>query len=202
MSKWIEIAALVASLVVAFLIVNLIHFQFFQVYVVLYSCLLDALLASAIVLPAWWFLRGKTGALAVTEFTLAALVGNLAIIIYAIMGPTVVDRSLSIYIVEKLADRGGQISEAALHDVFVKEYMPEYRLLDVRLTEQVSSGTAVIKDGCIILTPRGAFLASAMSAYRKIFLPRKRVLMGEVTDELTDPFRNRTPQVDVTCRKK
>lgn len=202
MSKWIEITAIVAGLVITFLAVNLIHFQFFRVYVVLYSCLLDALIASLIVLPAYGFLRYAKGGLATTEFTLAALVGNLAIVVYAIMGPTVIDRSLSIYIVEKLANRGGHISEAALHDVFVKEYMPEYRLLDVRLTEQISSGTAVIKDGCISLTPRGAFIASAMSAYRKFLLPKKRVLMGQVTDELTDPFRNHTPQVDVTCSKK
>jgi len=105
-------------------------------------------------------------------------------------------------IVEKLANRGGHISEAALHDVFVKACMPGYRLLHVRLTEQVSSGAAVIKDGCIMLTPRGAFIASAMSASRKLFLSTKRILMGQVTDELTDPFRNRTPQVDVTCPTK
>jgi hypothetical protein len=91
---------------------------------------------------------------------------------------------------------------AALHDVFAKEHMPGYRLLDVRLIEQVSSGVAVIKDGCIMLTPRDAFIASAMSAYRKLFLPKKRILIGQVTDELTDPFRNRTPQVDVTCPTK
>lgn len=204
MRKWIDILGLAATLIAVFLVVNFIHFQNFLVYVVLYSCLLDAVIASAIVLPLYWFgRRARAGAdrqLATTEFALTAITANLAIVIYAIMGPTVIDRSLSIYIVEKLHDRGGQISEAALREVFIKEYMPEYRLIDVRLTEQVSSGTAVIRNGCVILTPRGEIVAKATAAYRKLLLPKKRVLMGQVTDQLTDPFRDRAPQVDVSCK--
>ena len=78
---------------------------------------------------------------------------------------------------EKLHNRGGQISLAAMSEVFAKEYLPEYRLVDVRLTEQVTSGTVIIKDGCIILTPRGEFVANLMSLYRKTFLPKKRDLL-------------------------
>ncbi|RYD85385.1 MAG: hypothetical protein EOP84_02645 [Verrucomicrobiaceae bacterium] len=195
----IEILGIVVVLGAAFLVVNFVHFQFFTVSVILYSCLLDALLASLIVLPAYWYLRGKAQRITVSEFSMAAIIGNLLIVIYAIMGPTVIDRSLSIYIVEKLQSRGGQIAEAAFSDVLDQEFMSEYRVAEVRLTEQVASGTAVIENGCIKLTARGEVVASLAHWYRKTFLPKKRVLLDQVTDALTDPLRNSVPLVDVTC---
>jgi hypothetical protein len=60
----------------------------------------------------------------------------------AISVPTVIDRSLSFYILEKLQQRGGGIRYAAFEQVFTQEYLKEHRLVDVRLTEQLESGTA------------------------------------------------------------
>ncbi|MEM9150716.1 MAG: hypothetical protein AAGB19_09725 [Cyanobacteria bacterium P01_F01_bin.3] len=130
---------------------------------------------------------------------LVSIASNLLILLYAVMGPTVIDRSLSLYIVEKLDQRGGQISEAAMGDVFVREYLPEFRLVDVRLTEQVASGTARIEDGCVILTEKGRQLSAFVGFYRRTFLPKKRYLRGEITDQLTKPFANAKAIVDTSC---
>ena len=109
---------------------------------------------------------------------------------FAISIPTVIDRSLSFYILEKLDHRGGGIQLASFEDVFTREYVKEHRLVDVRLTEQQASGTIIIQGGCVKLTKRGKRLAGFSRYFRKIFLPKRRLLMGEYSDSLTDPFRS------------
>tara|TARA_R110001606_G_scaffold155424_3_gene297624 strand:- start:9094 stop:9729 length:636 start_codon:yes stop_codon:yes gene_type:complete len=197
--KLVELVALSAALGTAFLLINFLHFHFLAVKVILYACVWDALAASILVLVPYGFLRLGHGPLLTTEFALVAIASNLMIILYAVMGPTVIDRSLSIYIVQKIDQRGGRVAESAMRDIFVKEYLPEFRLVDVRMTEQVTSGTVEIENGCIILTPKGRRLSVFADFYRNIFLPRRRYLMGEVTDQLTDPFANAKQVVDTTC---
>ncbi len=196
----IEIFALSAVLGAAFLIVNFIHFQYITVSVILYACMWDALIASVIVLGAYTYLRREAPVLLATEFALTALASNLLILLYGVMGPTVIDRSLSIYIVQKIDQRGGEVAEAAMAAIFVEEYMPEMRLVDVRMTEQLTSGTVVIEDGCILLTSKGRLVSGFADVYRKTLLPQKRLLMGEVTDTLTDPFRDAAQIVETACQ--
>jgi hypothetical protein len=101
--------------------------------------------------------------------------------------------------VQKVDQRGGEVAESAMPDIFVKEYMPEFRLVDVRLTEQLTSGTLQNDDGCLILTNKGRALSRLAAFYRRTFLPQKRILMVEVTDRLTDPFRNAAQIVRTDC---
>jgi hypothetical protein len=120
---------------------------------------------------------------------------------FAISVPTVIDRSLSFYLLEKLQQRGGGIREDAFADVFTKEYLVEHRLVDVRLTEQLESGTIQIHNGCVVLTERGQRLAHFSRWFRTNMLPRQRLLMGQYTADLTDPFRaSAAPPSDYTCK--
>lgn len=114
--------------------------------------------------------------------------------------PTVIDRSLSFYILEKIQQRGGGIQLDSFEQVFTQEYLKEHRLVDVRLTEQQSSGTIMIQDGCVKLTERGKRLASFSRYFRQNFLPKQRLLMGEYTDDLTDPFRNSEKLFNYECQ--
>lgn len=91
--------------------------------------------------------------------------------LFAISIPTVLDRSLSFYILEKLQQRGGGIREDALQQVFTDEYMREHHLIEVRLTEQLQSGTIYIHNGCVKLTDRGERLASFSRFTVKTFFP-------------------------------
>lgn len=118
----------------------------------------------------------------------------------AISLPTVIDRSLSFYLLEKLQQRGGGIREDAFADVFTKEYMVEHRLVDVRLTEQLESGTIEIHNGCVLLTERGQRLAHFSRWFRANLLPRQRLLMGQYTDDLTHPLENGSLRTDYTCK--
>ncbi len=200
--KIIEMLALSSAFGICFLIINYMHFQTLTVSVILFACIWDAILASLIVSGGFYLFWRKKSALLSTEFALVAIASNLLILLYSVMGPTVIDRSLSLYIVNKIDQRGGEVSEAAMGDVFVQEYLPEFRLVDVRLTEQVTSGTVRIEDGCIYLTPKGKTLSGFVGWYRTNFLPQKRNLMGEVTDQLTNPFKNAEAVVDTACSKR
>ena len=73
-------------------------------------------------------------------------------------------------------------------DIFRDEYLPEFRLVDVRLTEQVASGTVEIVDGCVRLTARGRYLARFGRYLRENVMPRERLLSGIYTDALTKPY--------------
>lgn len=186
--------------------IQYVHFQFLPVNVVFYSALYDALVALGVlaalmaiglITARWsWFER-------IQGLAICGLLGYC----FAISVPTVVDRSLSMYILEKLAQRGGAIQHDAFEEIFQNEYMVEHRLVDVRLTEQEESGTIRIEqrggeglaDDCVILTPRGEMIAEVTRFYRQNFLPKTRLLAGEYTDDLTDPFRTSAAQVDYAC---
>lgn len=183
------VAALVLCLAYALVLacVYTVHVWFLPVNVIFYSAIADGVVAALIVAPLLWLFGAKlkfTGLERVLLLTLWLLAGYA----FAISGPTVLDRSLSFYILEKLQQRGGGIRLDAIPQLFVKEYMPEFRLVDVRLTEQQQSGTIEIVDGCVRLTERGQRLASFSRFIRTNLLAKHRLLAGEYTDALVDPF--------------
>ncbi len=200
------LAALAATLlfVVVLAIVYLVHVRWFTVDVILYAAVADALIAVAITLVAALAARALAPRLLPLggfEIGLLALIWLLGGWAFAITGPTVLDRSLSIYILEKLHQRGGGIREDAIARVFVEEYLPEFRLVDVRLTEQLRSGTIEIRDGCVRLTPRGERVVAVTDVLRRNFLARNRLLAGVYTDALVDPFaRSRAGVMGYECR--
>lgn len=166
-----------------------IHISHLKVNVVFYAAIADGFVASIIAL-AILVLLPYFRIFNHFEKLLLALIWMLIGYSLAISIPTVIDRSLSFYILEKLQQRGGGIKLDRFEEVFTEEYMREYRLVDVRLTEQKESGTIVIEDGCVKLTDRGDSIATMSRRFRQKLLPKERLLMGEYSDTLTDPFRN------------
>lgn len=120
--------------------------------------------------------------------------------ILAISIPTVIDRSLSFYILEKLQQRGGGIQLSKFEQIFTGEYMREHRLVDIRLTEQSESGTIRIDGDCVRLTDKGRQLASFSRFFRQHWLPKERLLRGEYTDALIDPFKRSDQVPNYLCR--
>jgi hypothetical protein len=194
------IQAFVATLffVVALLAAYTIHVRWFEVNVVLYSAIEDACIATALLSLLLLLWRGFA-AFSGLEKAQLILIWLLLGYIFAISIPTVIDRSLSFYILEKLQQRGGGIQLSRINDVFTQEYLPEHHLMDVRMTEQVESGTVTIRNGCVQLTERGRELAQFSRYFRQNFLPKHRLIMGTYTDALTDPFRHSVATPDYTC---
>ena len=174
---------------VLLLVVYYVHIRFFKVDVVFYSAIWDGVFATVIIGGILFWLKYFNY---FNQFEKVQMVVICFFIgyIFAISVPTVIDRSLSFYILEKIQQRGGAIQLDKFEYIFTQEYSKEHRLVAVRLTEQKESGTITINNGCVILTRRGNMLATFSRFFRLNFLPKKRLLMGEYTDALTDPFRH------------
>jgi hypothetical protein len=196
--KVFRACAATAVFLVVLVVVYLLHARFFRVDVVFYSALLDVAIAAAVSLL---LLRAVSRFRVFSAFESGQLLVIWLLIGYAvaISVPTVIDRSLSFYILEKLDQRGGGIRLDSFEEVFTREYLHEHRLVDVRLTEQRASGTLTIRDGCVRLTSWGKALAGFSRFFRRHFLPRERLLMGEYSDQLTDPFRASSERSDYRC---
>lgn len=196
MKKYLSALLLLTVYVLACITIYLVHALFFEVDVVFYTAIIDALIAVIITsllffIPRLSFFNGFEKASLVFIFFLVGYSLSISV-------PTVLDRSLSFYILEKINQRGG-IHLQDFEKVFTEEYLIEHRLVDVRLTEQLASGTIEIKNNCVILTEYGKNLAIFSRYFRMHFLPKKRLLMGEYTDDLTDPFRNSSVTIDYAC---
>ncbi|MCB4365309.1 hypothetical protein KIH07_16320 [Hydrogenophaga taeniospiralis] len=180
-------------------VVYLLHIRFLAIDVVFYAAIADGIIA-ALATGALVFALGYFRPLGGFEKLQLVVIWLLTGYCLAISVPTVIDRSLSFYILEKIQQRGGGIQHQRFAEVFTQEYMNEHRLVDVRLTEQLASGTIVIQNGCVKLTDKGQRIARAGRYFRQHFLPKKRLLMGEYSPDLTDPFRNSATAVDYQCR--
>lgn len=199
MNKYVRAFLSTVIFIAGLLLTYYVHMRYFRVNVVLYASILDAIIALVIVfafLHLFKFFRD----LSRLELIQLAVIWLLGGYLFAISVPTVIDRSLSFYILEKLQQRGGGIREDAFRQVFTEEYVHEHHLVEVRLTEQLQSGTINIEHGCVKLTPRGERLAAFSRFYRQNLLPTHRLLMGQYTDALTDPFRDSRMSNDYRCR--
>jgi hypothetical protein len=176
----------------------LITINLLEVNVVFYSAIWTAIAATAAHTTLIFFtpmMRGFNSLEKFQQVVSCALLGY----ILAISIPTVIDRSLSFYILEKLQQRGGGIQLDKFNHIFTTEYMREHRLVDIRLTEQIESGTIAIKGPCVKLTVKGERIASFGRFFRQNFLPKHRLLMGEYTDQLLNPFLRSDPAPNYLC---
>lgn len=178
--------------------VHAVHIANFRVNVVLYTSITDVLIAT-IICSIILFTTRYFQILSGFEKSLLILIWLLVGYALAISVPTVIDRSLSFYILEKIQQRGNGIRQDAFENIFKEEYIYEHRLVDVRITEQLESGTIVINNGCVLLTPKGEKIAFFSRYYRTHWLPRQRLLMGKYSSDLTDPFRNGIQRNDYVC---
>ena len=196
--KYLKLVAVIVLFVCVLLLTYWIHVTFFKVNVVFYSALIDAVIASLVTFTLIKIIP-QFNTFNLFESTQVFLIFLLLGYAFAISIPTVIDRSLSFYTLEKLQQRGGGIKLAAFEQVYAQEYMKEHRLVDVRLTEQEQSGTIMIKNGCVSLTEWGSTLATFSRYFRNHLLPKQRLLMGEYSSDLTVPFRASDSKVDYLC---
>ena len=176
-----------------------LHVRYMRVDVVFYAAIADVFIAAALAALMLFGIR-FFALFSGFEKTLLVVIWLLAGYSLAISVPTVIDRSLSFYILEKLQQRGGGIRQERFEEVFTQEYVKEHRLVDVRLTEQAESGTIEIDNGCVRLTAKGNRLAGWSRWFRQHLLPKQRLLLGRYSDDLTNPFRDSVPVSEYACQ--
>lgn len=197
--KYIKLLALMLVFAVALAVIYVVHSWYFKVDVVFYSAIADGVLAAVVTLivslTLSWF-NTFSAFEKFQTFFICLLLGYG----FAISVPTVIDRSLSMYILEKLQQRGGGIQLAAFDTVLKDEYMKEHRLSDIRLTEQLQSGTIVIENGCVKLTEWGQLVAATTVWFRQTLLPKNRLIGDVYSSDLTNPMRHGVQRTDYLCQ--
>jgi len=182
--KFLQLLKLIFLFFILLISINYLHFNFYEVNVVLFSSILDvfiAVLITILIVKKVKFFR--------VNFSNFEIFQSLVIIVllgyaFAITIPTIIDRSLSFYILEKIQERGGGMKINSFENLFKSEYMIDHRLVDIRLTEQLESGSIIVNKDCVKLTEKGQSLVIFSQFYRKYFLPKNRLLMGEYSDYL------------------
>ena len=183
--------------VLIYVLIYISHIFYFPVNVVFYSALFDAFISVLIIILV----------LKMQYFSIFDKFNKLLILLLltifgysiSISIPTVIDRSLSFYTLEKINQRGGGIKLSSFENIFKHEYMDEYKVAEARITEQLQSGTIVINNGCVRLTKRGERIARISLFFRKNLLPKRRLIMGKYTDDLTNPYRDSKKEFDYAC---
>jgi hypothetical protein len=198
-SKLGRALALALAYLLLLAVLYFLHARLLRVDVVLYSAVGDAVAAALLLYALAHFTRQLASFNGFERLQLFAAWLLLGYVL-AISLPAVIDRSLSFYILEKIAQRGGAVPQDRFPQIFTRDYIEDHQLVAVRLTEQVSSGTIAIREGCVRLTPRGRKLAAFSTWFRRTLLPRQRLLLGEYTDRLTRPFPPHPFQQDEACR--
>ncbi len=188
------------SYFVILLSVYFIHINFFEVKVILYSAIFDSFIALLIFFALSFFY--KSIIINSFEFLLIMIVLILCGYSFSITLPAVIDRSLSFYFLEKIEQHNGAINKTSMKDIFINDYIDEYKLIEIRLTEQLESGTIQIDDSCIYLTRRGHMIAKFSNFFRKNFLAKNRLILEEYSNHLTDPLRKSKINDEYLCHNE
>lgn len=184
-----------------FICIYLIHINFFKVGVIFYSSLIDSIIALIIFFGLYNSINFFKH---ITNFESSLIILLLFFIGYSfsISLPTVIDRSLSFYFLEKIRQHDGAINKTAMKQMFIDDYMDEYKLVEMRLTEQLKSGTIELKGNCIVLTKRGYLVTTFSDFFRKNFLANKRLILDSYSDQLTDPLKDSKINNEYLCKKE
>lgn len=180
------------------LIIYLLFINFTKIDVLLYSSIFCSILALLIFTLLLFYIPNYK---IFNLFEKICIINICALIGYslAVSLPTVIDRSLSFYILEKLNQRGGGIQLKKLRLVFTEEYMREHKLIDIRVTEQLKTKSVIIENDCLKLTKRGKKIVNFSTFFRKYFLPKKRLIRGKYSDDLISPLKNKGEIPDYHC---
>ena len=126
MTKCILKLLIPASLyVLLFLIVYLIHVNFLEINVIFYAAIFDATL-SLILFAIIFFLTKWPNYYNTLEILQSFIIFLLIGYSLSISLPTVIDRSLSFYILEKISAHNGSIKSSAMRDIFINDYINQY----------------------------------------------------------------------------
>lgn len=181
-----------------YIFVYLIHINYFKVDVILYAAVFDSVISVFILATISFLLKIYKNHSKFETFQTYVIFFLIGYSI-SLSLPAVIDRSLSFYILEKINAHNESVNLSSMNDIFTNDYMDEYKLIEIRITEQLASGTITIEDGCINLTSKGKFIADSSSFFRKNFLAKKRLILDEYSDALTDPLGDSSINVNYLC---
>jgi glucan phosphoethanolaminetransferase (alkaline phosphatase superfamily) len=156
-----------------FFFINFIHFQFFYPKVILYSLILDIIITVLIILIILFLFNRSfyfSKNLLLTFFFIFAITQSL--IVYSLVIPTVVDRSLSIYLLNYLKNNK-PLKMSELTKIAQDNYIVDMQVIETRVNEQLATGSIIVNNDEITLTNKGKKLLLIFSFVKKYLLPKK-----------------------------
>ncbi len=179
---WAVCLTLIYSLVL--LTCYYLHTHYFKIDVIFYATLTDLVISLLLCVPILFYsdVRNLFSHFEKLQLIIIWLLGGYG---FAISLPTVLDRSLSLYFLEAIHQNGDAINEADVSLIFKRNYMHDYRAMDMRISEQVASGTIEVKNGCVFLTPKGKRVNAIAQFFRREFLPEKQMVRGQIVDKFS-----------------
>ncbi len=157
-----------------FFSINIIHFHFFSPSVILYSLLFDIFLALIFLIIIILFLHSKEYLIRdilLTTFFLISV--TLSLVLYAFVIPTAIDRSLSVYLLEKIETNNGSMTIAELDKIAREDYFDEMLVVDVRIDEQLATGSIEVIGDKVVITSKGKKMLTIFSFVKTYLLPDK-----------------------------
>ena len=157
-----------------FFTINAIHFYFFNVNVILYTLLFDLIISLLVVVIGLAVINKNfylNKNLLITILFLIAT--SQTLVIYAFVVPTAIERSLSVYLLEKLESNKGALSISDFNIIAKKEYFNDMKVVETRINEQITTGSIIIDSGKVVLTDKGKALIKVFSFIKKYLLPQK-----------------------------
>ena len=156
-----------------FFIVNAIHFHFFNPQVILYSLLFDLIVSLMIVVISLVIINKTFFLYKNALFTLFFLIStSQALVIYAFVVPTAIERSLSVYLLERLESSQGMLSISDFNNIAEHDYFNDMSVIETSIDEQVSTGSIVIIDNKVVITDKGKRLVKIFSFVKRYLLPK------------------------------
>jgi hypothetical protein len=163
-----------AVVTIIYLVIQFLHFRIFTDSIVLYSLLADAIL-SILVCGLGLVLFYKQ--FETTTWINAMIIFLLSSTLYATLGPTMCDRSLSTFLLLEVRDaneRGEVLTSEKLVHLVDEKYVMKDHMVMKRLREYEKSGVVRTEQGAITMTPRGRFIAGIFDFFYKFLnLQRK-----------------------------
>jgi hypothetical protein len=129
-------------------------------------------IAPALVLVLALILRlpWTSGMLAGRDAIIGAVVAISLNLTFFVLGPVTVDRSMSVFVLSRLAEAPAPLSADDLKEAFTVRYLREWDQISRRLKEQMASGNVdQTPEGTYRLTPQGRTFMTTARAMSRLF---------------------------------
>lgn len=150
----------VGILLFIFFTIDIVHFKFFHPKIVLHAIVLDTILTmifSVMVLKVTKIITFNA-----IFLTNACIIFSLLALLYNVLGPTMCDRSLSVFLLIKLKEAEEAHKIITVNDLVQitnEQYVRGSHMVEKRLIDHQSSGAIQVNNGIVTLTPSGELAA-------------------------------------------
>ena len=166
-------------LIFIYILTYYIHINYLPISVILYSTIIDLLLSIFVTAIVFKIIFKKKWSFFFKPLNLSIILCFLSIgINFCILVPTLIDRSLSVYFLEKIYENKGKMEIENIDEMIINKFFLEKKLGRIRIEEQKNSSTLYVKNNTVYLTEFGFVVVNFTKWFSRNLLPKKRIIYG------------------------